>query len=266
MQTLDTLVPFIGIVALLWAFVALISAIFPGNRRRRLVSSGIAFVVFVVAIVSSPSIENAAEKEELIEVDVSSKKELTELQAEQEADEIANALTSYVEQVTQHSQFVNDMSVKDFTESIDEIIIAVQLFSDWAEIVDEGREFDLTAEQERMRQNLKTGLARKQAQVMPALRDAYGPLLRQQLWEHDGYARTIDSGFRRIEIVNPMFATNRNILAFHEKARETLLQLRFTRVDYKWFRQASEYSYFSLEPPADNSVGFWQGGRFHPVE
>ncbi len=51
-----------------------------------------------------------------------------------------------------------------------------------------------------------------------------------------------------------------------DSVQETLQHLRFTRVDYKWFRQATEYSYFSFEGPADGTVGYWDGGRFNQVD
>ncbi len=70
MQVLSSLLPFIGILSLLFAFGSLVLAVFPGKRKRRLTVSGIAFVILVVAIVAGPSIERAAEREELAEAGV----------------------------------------------------------------------------------------------------------------------------------------------------------------------------------------------------
>ena len=266
MQSLNFFMPFVGIVALIWALGALIFAIFPGNRVRRIKISGIAFVIFIVAIVASPSVERAADNQELTDAGVSSREELAAVRAQQEADDAAAAVVSYVELVETQIATVRDISVQKLTESIETITSYPLLIDGWAQLFEEGRDFDLTPEQEHTRQELHQTLSRNQAAVFPAVRDAYGPLLRQRLWEHDGYARTIGAEYRRIEIVNAAFAANRNIAEFHETVRETLMQLRFTRVDYKWFKQAREFSYYTLEPPSDGTVGRWQGARFNPID
>lgn len=266
MQTLNSLLPIIGILSLLWALGALVLAIFPGNRKRRLKSSGIAFVIFVVAIVAGPSIKQAAEREQFAAAGVSSRDELAAKQEQEAAEREAVSVASYVDNLRDQLTSVRELTARDFTESIDTIMFLLVLIDGWAELIEEGKDFQLTAEQEQMRQDLRQALSRKQAEIFPALRDKYGPALRQRLWEHDGYARTFDSGFRRIEIVNALFAANRNIAEFHATVRETLRKLRFTRVDYKWFRQATEYSYYTLEVPPDGTVGYWRDGRFTQVD
>lgn len=266
MQTLNSLIPFVGILALIWALGGLMFAIFPGNRMRRIKLAGIAFVIFIVTIVASPRIERAAERQELIDAGVSSREELVAARAQQEADDAAAAVLSYVEFVESQIGTIREVSAQELTESIDKITSYLLLSEAWVQLIEEGRDLELTPEQEQNRQELRQTLSRNQAAVFPALRDAYGPLLRQRLWEHDGYARTFGVGYRRIEIVNAAFAANRNIKEFHETVREILLQLRFTRVDYKWFREAREFSYYTLEPPSDDTVGRWQGARFYPVD
>lgn len=87
--------------------------------------------------------------------------------------------------------------------------------------------------------------------------------MRQQLWEADGSARTIGAGYRTVEFVSVAFARNANIKQIHTEIYENLLLLRFTRAQYKWFEQASEYSYYTLEPPKDTDLVKWESrGRF----
>jgi hypothetical protein len=269
--------PFIGILALIWALGALVFAIFPGNRVRRVKIAGITFAIFVVAIMASPGVERAAENQEMTDAGVSSREELAAVRAQQESDdaaaaeavaaaESAAAVVSYVELVESQIAIVRELSAQEFTDSIDTIASYLFLINGWAQLIEEGRDFELTPEQEQVRQELLQTLSRNQVAVFPVVRDAYGPLLRQRLWEHDGHASTIGAGYRRIEIVNALFAANRNIADFHETVRDTLLELRFTRVDYKWFREDREFSYYTLEPPSDGTVGRWQGARFQPVD
>ena len=87
--------------------------------------------------------------------------------------------------------------------------------------------------------------------------------MRRQLWEADGSARTIGAGYRTVEFVSATFARNANIKQIHTEIRENLMMLRFTRAQYKWFRQASEFSYYALEVPKDSDIVKWEsGGRY----
>lgn len=266
MQTLNSLVPFVGILAAVWTLGALVFAIFPGNRKRRLKSSGIAFAVFIAAIIGGPSIERAASDEELRDAGVSSRQELLEMRGQEEAEQAAAAVDSYSESIAYLLDSTEEWTVSEFTESHETILFFLALVDVVTEAIEDGQNMELNSEQAQARQALRQLLSRRQAQIFPAIRDAYGPILRQRLWEHDGYVRTIGTGYRRIEIVNGAFAANRNIADFHQSVRDTLLQLRFTRVDYKWFREAREFSYYTLEPPTDGTVGRWNGARFSPVE
>lgn len=93
--------------------------------------------------------------------------------------------------------------------------------------------------------------------MFPVFRDAYGPIMRKALWEADGKAKMFGNGFRIVEFVNGLFAANRNIKQAHESVSPMLIMLRFTRAEYKWFQQAREYSYFTLEPPSDGQLVDW---------
>jgi hypothetical protein len=91
--------------------------------------------------------------------------------------------------------------------------------------------------------------------------------MRNALWEADGSSRTIGAGYRTVEFVSGAFAANANIKKIHLDFRETLLKLRFTRVQYKWYKQASEYTYFTLEPPKDTDIVKWESnGRFTTLD
>jgi hypothetical protein len=200
---------------------------------RRVKIAGITFAIFVVAIMASPGVERAAENQEMTDAGVSSREELAAVRAQQESDdaaaaeavaaaESAAAVVSYVELVESQIAIVRELSAQEFTDSIDTIASYLFLINGWAQLIEEGRDFELTPEQEQVRQELLQTLSRNQVAVFPVVRDAYGPLLRQRLWEHDGHASTIGAGYRRIEIVNALFAANRNIADFHETVRDTL--------------------------------------------
>ncbi|MBI6629744.1 hypothetical protein [Pontibaca salina] len=266
MIALNTVMPFIGIGAVLWAVFALISAIFPGNRKRRLISSGISLSVFLVAIGASDTVERMAKQEELDVAGVENEEQLTALRENEARAAALKVGASYMERLAELRDIADATTGFEVSSEMNDIWLAAEIFERGGQLIQEGAGLDLASEQEAARQDFRVHLSQQQAELFPKIRDAYGPALRRELWEADGWARSHAAGFRRLEVVNPLFAANRNIADFHKKSRETFLQLRFTRIDYKWFRQASEYSYMSLEPPADHQVGFWKGAKFIPVD
>lgn len=91
--------------------------------------------------------------------------------------------------------------------------------------------------------------------------------MRQQLWEADGSARTIGAGYKTVEFVSVAFARNANIKQIHTEIRENLMMLRFTRAQYKWIKEASEFSYYDMEVPKDSDIVKWEsGGRFRVLK
>lgn len=183
------------------------------------------------------------------------------------ADAARSEVNQYIEQIDRELASMPEVSAKKYTKSIDEINIGLILIGTWNLLYEKGASLDLNPDGQNKRQRFKELLIRKQAEMFPALRDAYGPAMRTQLWEADGSARTIGAGYRTVEFVSAAFAANANIKKIHTQIHEQLLMLRFTRAQYKWFAQASEFSYYTLEPPKDTDLGKWEsGGRFHVMK
>lgn len=196
---------------------------------------------------------------------------LAQEQREQEANREAEAkqaeVDQYLEQLDRELVSMPGVSAKKYTGSVDEINVGLILIGTWNLLYENGANLDLGPDGQKKRQRFRELLVRKQAEMFPALRDAYGPAMRTQLWEADGSARTIGSGYRTVEFVAAIFAANANIKKIHTQVYEQLLMLRFTRAQYKWFSQASEFSYYTLEPPKDTDLVKWEsGGRFRILE
>ncbi|MFD1378712.1 hypothetical protein [Fodinicurvata halophila] len=176
-------------------------------------------------------------------------------------------VAQHLEQLDREIASLPNVSATKYTGSVDEINVVLSLIGAWNLLYEQGAELDLDPEGQQKRQRFKALLIRKQVEMFPALRDAYGPAMRRQLWEADGSARTIGSGYRTVEFVSQGFAQNANIKQIHTELHENLLMLRFTRAQYKWFKQASEYSYYTLEPPKDSDLVKWEaGGRFRLLD
>lgn len=151
-------------------------------------------------------------------------------------------------------------------ETVEGIVLASALFQSWAEVAADAASGALSSDEQAARNTLIAELSALQRKWLPVLRDAYGPAARRRLWEVDGKARTVGTGFRTVQFTAAEFAANRNIKAMHEATYPLLLQLRFTRAEYRWFDQAPEYTYYEIDPPNDSEVGVWRSLRFTRVE
>ena len=173
----------------------------------------------------------------------------------------------YMERLDSATALLEGFKAKDFTSDIKSIMFAVEMLNSSAAVYDRGGPLSLTAEQQQRRKKLRNLVSQRQKDALPVLRDAYGPVMRKELWEHDGKAKTFGSGYRTVEFVNGHFAANRNIKAFHEEALPVLMKLRFTRANYKWIDAATEYSYYTISPPADGELVTWRtNGDFAPID
>lgn len=160
---------------------------------------------------------------------------------------------------------LTEFKASDFTSEARMIALAFGLFNEWAKVADEAPSSLSEADTAKRKQFLAT-LSSKQRQAFPALRDAYGPAMRKALWEADGKAKTFGKGYRTVEFISGAFAANRNIKSFHEDLHQTLMQMRFTRAQYKWLDADVEYSYYMLSPPDDSEVVVWNKSSFRAVK
>lgn len=184
-------------------------------------------------------------------------------EAARKAEAARSEVDQYLEQLDRELASMPGVSASKYTGTVDEINIGLILIGTWNLVYEKGASLSLDPDGQKKRQRFKEMLIRKQAEMFPVLRDAYGPAMRTQLWEADGSARTFGAGYRTVEFVSVAFAANANIKKIHTQIQEQLLMLRFTRAQYKWFSQASEFSYYTMEPPKDTNLGKWEaGGRF----
>ena len=116
-----------------------------------------------------------------------------------------------------------------------------------------------------LREGFTKKLRATQRRVLPVLRDKYGPALRARLWEADGKAKTVGQGYRTVELIAAAFAANRNIKTIYETLYPSLMRLRFTRAQFRWYDGADEYQYYTLKPPSDDDIVTWNGSSFSQV-
>ena len=151
-------------------------------------------------------------------------------------------------------------------DSLQDVAITLAVIDMWALTLDKGATRTLSDEEATLYSELLSQTSAKQRQLLPIVRDQYGPIMRQELWEADGKARTVGAGYRTVKFIAGEFAANRNIKSTHEAAYETLMRLRLTRAEYHWLdSDYAEYQYYTLKPPSDGDVVIWTGSRFREV-
>ncbi|MDP2377629.1 hypothetical protein [Reyranella sp.] len=171
----------------------------------------------------------------------------------------------YMERLGEANEVIQSLKygAKDLVDITPEkLILLVSLFDGCAQLYERGGALSLASQQEAIRQTFKKNLSRKQSEAFPPLRDAFGPAMRKKLWIADGTAKTFGPGFKTVEFSSAAFAANRNIQSAQERMHSTLLNFRFSRIQYKWADTSAEHTYFKLEAPKDGDLVIWTGDTF----
>ena len=178
-----------------------------------------------------------------------------------EAETSEERKAKYVERLQrENDDLSNGVDLSEYTDSKDGILIGLVLFRSYAQVAYDGRLHELTEDEGRLLSNFKNRLRREQRRAFPLLRDAYGPAVRRELWEHHMKAKTFGSGYRTIEFIGSAFAANRNIQDWQSGVQDVLRELRFRQARYKWYDGASEYTYYDFESPDDDEIVIWNNG------
>lgn len=275
------LVALIWAVSVLWLVVSLLRALFPSRRRSGLRQAGWACVLFFASfagvlalddrdIVAETATKDTSTREKLLPAPAGplppARQNAEDAESLRQQAEKRQAAEDYVQVLQRELEGIPKFSPRDYADTVDSLSVALALPQAWTMIYEEGRSRELSVEQETVRQRFRKAISKRQTEILPVLRDLYGPAMRKELWEADGKARTFSAGFRTVEFISGAFAANRNIKKTHEMMHATLMMFRFTRAQYKWVDADVEYSYYTLDSPKDGEVGIWTGGRFRPVE
>jgi hypothetical protein len=185
--------------------------------------------------------------------------------AELAAAEAERPRTEYIARLEREMAETTAQTFLRNTETTDNIIISVAMFSALATVYRDGARLGLSAEQEAVRQRFKRRLIEWQVAALPELRNRYGPAMSRRVWREDMEVRTIGAGYRTIELIWGGFAANANIADVHSTARENFEALRFRRAQYRWYRGADRYQYYTLETPSDRDLVVASGGRMVPL-
>ncbi|MGF7161261.1 hypothetical protein FHS85_002896 [Rhodoligotrophos appendicifer] len=171
--------------------------------------------------------------------------------------------TEYMKRLERElASFEKPLNIKEFLKDRDSLLIGTSLFLIYANIYEDGAQYDLSSAESAKRQLFRQKAIKRQREAFPKLRDAVGPIFRQKFWELDIEVRTVGDGYRTVAFTGWQFAANKAKLAVYEPLREFLQILRFKRITFKWMKAANEYSYWEIESPNDGDFGKLDKGVF----
>lgn len=150
----------------------------------------------------------------------------------------------------------------DESESGEVVELYLVILDIWNDQIAKSRKYVLDEDQQSVADQYAQAVSDAQREMLPMMRDKYGPYLRKLLWEHDVTAKTVGAGFTTVAFTGGTFAANRNIKKFQENSVEKLMHLRFKRAEYRWTKYDDEYTYYTMTPPDDSATGQWDGLRF----
>ncbi|MGW6779440.1 hypothetical protein ACWF50_15560 [Brucella pseudogrignonensis] len=254
-QQIFGLTAFTGIGSAIAGVAVLVWLIFGKNRALALQWLGICALIFCGSILAA-----------LLNIPKSNNSSAATTVASVDAPAVSSGPT-YGERLSESLKVMSDLKVKEFKESVANLLVAATLFDEWTKLYDEGENLTLSDAEKKQRSAFRQALVKKQTTSLPQIRDLYGSALRKQLWEADGKARTFGKGFKTVEVINAAFAANRNIKQIHEQMYPTFARLRFNRSQYKWVDANVEYSYYEIKSPPDSELVIWNSnGSYRTVK
>lgn len=137
--------------------------------------------------------------------------------------------------------------------TVEAIQMEIVLFAVWADIIQKGENSSLE-ENVKLAKELKTKVVNLQAKEFPIIRQRYGKIIANKMWEHDITIKTIGTGNTILDFTGATFATNKNIKEFQTTLYEVLTMFRFKQTRYRWYKGADEYTYYDLNAPGDKEL------------
>ncbi|MDR0830037.1 MAG: hypothetical protein LBN95_08005 [Prevotellaceae bacterium] len=102
-------------------------------------------------------------------------------------------------------------------------------------------------------QSIKSLISSMQVKAFPMLRKAWAINVKNTLWQHDIDVKYSNTS---ITLIGGVFAANQNKQDTYESLSPKLHELRFTRINFKWYKYDDEYTYYTLETLSDSYVDY----------
>ena len=173
-------------------------------------------------------------------------------------------VAEYVTQLNREIASIPSVQASKYSGDVASVNAGLMLIEAWANLYGQGKDLTLTEDARGRHARLKQLLERKQVEMFPVLREAYGVAMLKQLQGTDGIAGTRGVGNQIVEFKSSSFASTGDVERIHQEIRENLMLLRFTKAEYRRFVGARLFSYF-LEVPKDSEIVTWKSGGSYSV-
>jgi hypothetical protein len=135
----------------------------------------------------------------------------------------------------------------------DGVLAELGVFDGWADLLTTADARHDAAVQ-KAAATLREKIAVLQVREFPKMRRAWAQAANREMWEHDVTVSAIGARATTLNLIGGTFAANHNIRTTEDALSRVLQRLRFRRTQYRWFRDASEYTYFTYTTPDDAVV------------
>jgi len=137
--------------------------------------------------------------------------------------------------------------------SIEEIQMDIVVFGTWAKLITESKESE-NAEIINLGKKLKSKVSRIQIKEFPNLRKQYAKIVAEKMWENDIEVSANGTGKKYINFSGGVFAANKNKKKFQIQVQEILKMFRFKQARYRWYKEESEYTYYTIYEGKDSEL------------
>lgn len=119
------------------------------------------------------------------------------------------------------------------------------LFSQWTDLIKKGIHID-DVEINNLAKKFKTKVEKAQQKEFPILRKEYAKLAKDLMWEHNIDVTISGNNNTVLTFTGATFANNMNIKETQNTINKVMLEFRFKKVQYKWYKGADEFTYYTV--------------------
>lgn len=172
---------------------------------------------------------------------------------EKKITEQLEKLKNLKEQLLREIKSINDGITIADGDTVDKLQMDLVLFASWSKIIKEAQSSE-DLEIRSLGNKLKSKVSRVQIKEFPKLRKQYTKIVSEKMWENDIEVSVTGTNRKYINFTGGIFAANKNKKVFQQRVQEILNMFRFKQSRYRWYKEESEYTYYTLYRGKDSDL------------
>jgi hypothetical protein len=164
------------------------------------------------------------------------------------------AKADYLGRIDRELKGIATFDGSKYRETREGIQIGAALFGAWGTMIEEAKQHNLSEAEKARVSELRRKMSAVQVRELPRMRAAWAKMLNEAMWEADMTVSAGGTSNRTLRLTAAVFAANRNIKQINDTLWAHASLLRFRRLEYRWYRNAEDYQYFTIEGPSDSEV------------